>query len=116
MNAAMSRCWLVVVFSAAASMAALACGSDAAPAANVPTSVPAAQTAGAATAPAASAAPAAPAAPDACSQIAGVCHMHDGKGGAALIHECHELGHAHKLDACVARKQECLDACADHAH
>jgi hypothetical protein len=107
MNAAMSRCWLVVVFFAAVSLSAMACGSDAAPAANVPTSVPGVQTAGAATA---------PAAPDACSEIAGVCHMHDGKGGAALIHECHELGHAHKLDACVARKQECLDACADHAH
>jgi hypothetical protein len=46
--------------------------------------------------------------------------MHDSKGaagaGAALIHECHELGHAHKLEACVARKQACLDACAEHAH
>jgi hypothetical protein len=97
----------MVVLSAAVALAGTACGSDPPPAANAPTSPPAPPTSGATT-------PAA--APDACSEIAGVCHMHDGKGGAALIHECHELGHAHKLDACVTRKQECLDACADHAH
>jgi hypothetical protein len=107
MNTAMSLCSLRVVFSAVIAMAGAACGSDPPPVASTPTSGPAASTPAIATP---------SAAPDACSEIAGVCHMHDGKGGAALIHECHELGHAHKLDACVARKQECLDACADHAH
>lgn len=56
-------------------------------------------------------------APDACSEIAGSCHEHDAKsGGSPVIHACHELGHAHKLDACVARRQECLNACAGHVH
>lgn len=65
-------------------------------------------------APAASAAPP-PTAPDACSELAGACHEHDSKLGNATIHECHVLGHAHKLEACIARKQECLAACAGHA-
>ncbi len=93
MNTAMSWSSLTFALSAAFAMAVAACGSQPPPAANTPTS-----------------------APDACSEIAGVCHMHDRKGGAAIIHECHELGHAHKLDACVSRKKECLDACADDAH
>ena len=100
-------------------MAAFGCGSEPPPSAAVPTSAPAATlpppSSANATNPAAAAAT-----PDACSEIAGFCHMHDSKGApgaaASLIHECHELGHAHKLEACVARKQECLDACAQHAH
>jgi hypothetical protein len=51
-------------------------------------------------------------APDVCSEIAGACHAHDSKSGSGLIHECHALGHAHKLDVCIARRKECLDACA----
>ncbi len=89
-----------------------ACGSDPPPSPSTPTSAP---TAPATTTPASGAA--APTAPDACSEIAGSCHEHDSKGaGATKIHECHELGHAHKLDECVARRQECLDACAGHVH
>ncbi len=84
----------------------MACISDPPPAAIAPT------------APATSATPPSTA-PDACSEIAGACHEHDAKadgGTASIIHECHELGHAHKLQACVSRKQQCLDACAGHAH
>jgi hypothetical protein len=96
---------------------AVGCASDPPPAAGTPSSAPAA-TSTAVPSTTSSASPAAT--PDACSEIAGFCHMHDSKGaagaGAALIHECHELGHAHKLEACVARKQACLDACAEHAH
>ena len=105
--------------SAALSMFGAACGSDPPPAASTPTSAP---TAPATSAPTAAVAPTASAptpstAPDACSEIAGSCHEHDSKGaGATKIHECHELGHAHKLEVCVARKQECLDACAGHSH
>ena len=93
----------------------MACGSDPPPVASTPTSAP---TAAAPSTPAPTASATAPStAPDACSEIAGSCHEHDGKGaGATKIHECHELGHAHKLDVCVARRQECLDACAGHAH
>ncbi len=57
---------------------------------------------------------AAPAAPDACSQLAGACHVLDHKGGSPLVHECHHLGHAHEVEACVARRDECLAACAGH--
>ena len=90
----------------------LGCGSDPPPVASTPTTGPTTSGPSAPTAPAGSST-----APDACSEIAGVCHMHDSKGaGATKIHECHELGHAHKLDVCVARKQECLDTCAGHVH
>ena len=86
----------------------VACASDPAPSASAPTSTGAPTPAATRTAPAT--------APDACSEIAGACHMHDKNEGAATIHECHELGHAHKLEACVARRQECLAACDVHAH
>ena len=102
----------MLVTSVAVSTLALACASDPPPTAGSPTS--AAPTPDA-TGPTAPSTP--PTAPDACSEIAGACHAHDSKGaGASKIHECHELGHAHKLETCAARKQECLEACADHAH
>lgn len=90
----------IIVFAAAVPVFSSACGSDPPPAASVPASAP--------TAPSAT--------PDACNEIAKACHQHDKDGGGAAIHECHELGHAHKLEACVARRTECLDMCAGHAH
>ena len=111
MRIAISDTLVTLSLSAALSMFGAACGSDPPPAASMPTSAPPA-----AAAPTASASTPS-IAPDACSEIAGSCHEHDSKGaGATKIHECHELGHAHKLDVCVARRQECLDACAGHVH
>ena len=124
---------LAAITASVACVLAVACGSEPPPAASSPaltapsaSATPASATAASATA-AASTTPsstpsgnpvasAAPAAGDACKEIARACHEHDSKGGGGKIHACHEIGHARQLDACVARKQECLDACAAHAH
>ena len=110
MRIAISWTPFALVVLVAVSALGIGCGSDPPPTPSTPTSAPTA------TAPPVGATSPSTA-PDACSEIAGACHEHDRKGsGATKLHECHELGHAHKLEACVARKQECLDACAGHAH
>ena len=105
--------------SAALAMFGTACGSDPSRSVSVPTTAPTLldTSAPAAIAVATGSAVAPSTAPDACSEVAASCHQHDSKGaGTTKIHECHELGHAHQLDVCVARKQECLDACSGHVH
>lgn len=63
----------------------------------------------AATAPSTSTPAAAAANSEACNEIAKACHRHDKEAG--VIHDCHELGHAQNLEACLARRQQCLEAC-----